>query len=753
MKLVVGPPGLAESALLLRARERLSPEKSLTWVTLPHQRRYFLRRLGERGAALGVEVLHFQQFYFKVLSELGKLRPVLGRGGRIARVADAYREVLGRMPGPGEAVLYTRAIAEAKRNGLLPEDLPVPDAEAEHLVAVFARYEAWKQEADVWDADDVRAEAVAAVTSGRYRHSGPVFVGGFWELGVLEARFLLALEAGGAEVWASLPEPVPYAQVAERVEPSARKRAFRAQNPVQEIRWALTRLKRDVASGIDPQDLALVVPPALKRQVALFSREYEIYLMDEAPLPLAETEAGQRLIHLLEFEAHMGPEVLLHFEELADLGREALRMGLVGRPAIEKLARAMGLEAALSALEARLRPPSPEPGQAVPSWEVLSAWAARLLEELPFDDDAWRERFLEVFRQAVEADPLDPRPWWATFLKTESLFAPQPAGIALLTPDLAIGRRYRKAYVIGAQEGVYRVGEREDYFFPEEWRRERVDPRGPAGLPRRLRGQDRWLWQALTHLAEEVWISYPETSGGEVLSPEPGLFASGEALAQAKVEALASPAILQPARPWTRVWGRLQPRTFRHADELRRFADGGYCGLRFWFDGYRPLRQSEEEAREWWSTFQALARATHPPEAALSAWGMAADQWRRIDFLKLVPTDFGANALVRGYERSGAGVVLHHFAPEDVEPSNLKAWGLVLAYDFLQRQGKSPRALLWAFGKPPVEIGDWLSDSVASVRRELSIARRRFRATQVVPRPGWHCRKCPYLDLCGEGVS
>lgn len=203
--------------------------------------------------------------------------------------------------------------------------------------------------------------------------------------------------------------------------------------------------------------------------------------MDEAPLSLAETEAGQRLIHLLEFEARMGPEVLLHFEELADLGREALRMGLVGRAAIEKLARAMGLDAALSALEARLRPPSPEPGRAAPTWEALSAWAARLLEGLPFDDDAWRERFLEVFRQAAEADPIDPRPWWASFLKTEALFSPQPAGIALLTPDLAIGRRYRKAYVIGAQEGVYRVGEREDYFFS----------RGVAARARRSPGPSR----------------------------------------------------------------------------------------------------------------------------------------------------------------------------------------------------------------------------------------------------------------------
>ena len=72
-------------------------------------------------------------------------------------VGEALKTLSGELPAPGEARLFTRAVAEAKRFGVTPETLPVTDRESTRLRDVFATYERLKGER--WDYDDFRREA------------------------------------------------------------------------------------------------------------------------------------------------------------------------------------------------------------------------------------------------------------------------------------------------------------------------------------------------------------------------------------------------------------------------------------------------------------------------------------------------------------------------------------------------------------------------------------------------------------------
>ena len=99
-----------------------------------------------------------------------------------------------------------------------------------------------------------------------------------------------------------------------------------------------------------------------------------------------------------------------------------------------------------------------------------------MLLRAPEGADGGLEAFREAaLRAAQEASQLAEGPgfraWWAALLRQGRLPRERPGGVALLTPTLASGRHFRKAYLLGAVEGAYGAGEREDYFVPEDDRR------------------------------------------------------------------------------------------------------------------------------------------------------------------------------------------------------------------------------------------------------------------------------------------
>ena len=98
---------------------------------LPSQRSYLYTRATAHGAVLGLEFLSSQQVYYRLLAAALKLKPLLVGTGRIALVGEALLTCYGELPAPGEARLFTRAIAEAKRFGLEPQTLPQTDRESE----------------------------------------------------------------------------------------------------------------------------------------------------------------------------------------------------------------------------------------------------------------------------------------------------------------------------------------------------------------------------------------------------------------------------------------------------------------------------------------------------------------------------------------------------------------------------------------------------------------------------------------------
>ena len=689
---VADPPGLAEAELLRRARAFRGP---VWWIALPAQRRYFLWRLGQEGVRLGLEALHFQRAYFRVVSEAGEPRPVLGRGERIARVAEAYREALGQPPAPGEAVLFTRGVAELKRHGLSPDWRPDcrHDGEALRLLQVYRVYERAKAADGVWDSDDVRLEAVRLVEAGRFRFPGGVFVAGFFELLPLEARFLEGLSAGGAEVFLSTPAPGPG---------NSKRRRFRAENPALELRWALYSLAQDVAGGIPPHELALVVPPGRVAQAELLAREYDVYLMRETPRSLAETAAGKAALALATFHRHPRPEGLFWFPELRPLAEAALARGLSGREALAKLAAELGLSAAFEAALAELAP-GPE-------------LAARVLSRIEAEEEhaALLER---LWREAQAAGGAEADLWWESLIRAQEFYRPEPLGIALLTPEAAVGRRYRKAYVVSASEGSYRLSEREDYFFPEECRRQ--------GLTPRLRGHDRWRTAALLNLGEEVWISYPETDAGAVLRPDPALF-EGEA-GEPLDHGVYPSRHLKRGRRYRRELGELALPKPRSVSEVRGFAHAP-CGLRHYLSGRLPVGRVRSEALE------ALARGD---EEALAHWRMPRERWRRLRFFETLEVAPGVWATAHALEDAD----VHEFS----ENKSLR-WDTLLLYGKL-----GGRVYRWRPGVGEEEVTAQAKKELKDVEYRFKRALRELAEARAEPRAGWHCRDCPYQALCREG--
>ncbi len=775
MHLIVGPPASGKTTRLLEvAHAYLQQRKRVWWVCLPAQKAYVYRRATQGGAVLGLEVLTSQQLYYRLLAASFGLKPILTGPGRVALVGEALTEGEGLLPSPGEARLFTRAIAEAKRNGVKPEALPSHSPEARRLQKVYARYEELKASWGRWDYDDFRAGALALLEGQAPFEPDLVVVDGFRELGVLELRLLQALSRY-IPVWVGLPEAPPgFTPDEELVHKVIHTQTYRAQNPVSEARWVLRSIKQDLALGLAPLDIAVIAPESRIPALLTLADEYGLPLVDQRAGTAAETPEGRLLLELLELPDYPIPSRLLAVPDLAPLGRAALERSLVGPFAISRLAAELGMQGVWASWLARLRPPGEEGSGFDPAHtsnlHPSLAWANELLDSLPEVRHSPRratlmERALEAHRIATGPDF---RHWWAALLAETYEPHRPPGGVALLTPTLAAGQRWKKLYLTYAVEGAYSTGEQEDYFVPEELRVGLEEALRQAGglLPRRFLGRDRLLLQELQARADEVIITYPEASQEGALEPEPALLSQPQPPYLPKLPPASH---LETARaegykaPLSRVLlGQAGVEDLRYYDE---------CGFKFWASQFTP----DETEPPWWQQWvRELRKAEKLVPARLEALAQQfpqAEGWMRHHYSLLGELSLGFRLQGQGLEayldgvlRKGSEAHLYRFVapethPEDAEPAERDLWrdrwaagSLLSAF-----KGRIRQVHIWAwqvlgepvrvYGKPIEKLWGVLENLLTKTQQLHS----RYKAGVVEPNPGFQCRSCSVKDVCREG--
>ncbi len=765
LNLLVGPPEAGKTTRLLDvALGATRAGQRVWWVGLPSQRSYVYTRATAQGAVLGLEFLSSQQVYYRLLAAALKLKPLLVGTGRIALVGEALLTCYGELPAPGEARLFTRAIAEAKRFGLEPDTLPQTDRESERLREVFAVYERIKGER--WDYDDFRREAFVLATQAKVKPEPDLMiVDGFREVGPLELGLYEALSRQ-TEVWLSLPEAPPGFTATETLppRPSSHTTVHHAANPVAEARWVLRALKRDLAEGADPLSLAVILPEQEVRAFAVLADEYGVPLMDETPKALADTPGGRLLLDLLELPDHPTPSRLLAIPELVPLANAALKRNLGGREALSLLAKELSLERPLLFWLARLETPGDE-----------LAWARELLDSLPeltrrSPERGWDGFKAHALERAKEAAQLARGPqfraWWGALLQETAVFDRPKGGVALLTPNLASGRRFRRAYLLRALEGVYNAGEREDYFLPEEVRGSLTEIHERFGLPKRFLGRDPLLLTELQTRADEVVILYPEADQGGPRVAEISLTRNARPLTE-----LPAGSALEAGKR-SRFSAAVTPVSLKRASvkQLSRFDT---CGFRFWAERFTEFEGV------WWRdlvhelrTFERLNGARL--ESLHAAFPNAASWLDEVEST-LLPLTFGY--MLSGFDdgpyahldavgRSGDSYRVYTFT----EPGSFD--DAADAKRFVERSGRLHElwaaAELFARGAASVELYVWpvlgrpvaaydsgiLRPTRAMYGRQKQAARlyERFTAGEMEPKPGFGCRECGVFDLCRVGL-
>lgn len=762
MNWLVGPPASGKTTYLLHlAHQTLAQRGRVWWVGLPTQRDYLLGQAAEQGARAGLEFLSFQRLYYLLLAANLGLQPLLTGPGRIALVGEALLSS-GLTPNPGEARLFARAIAEAKRHGLEPAQLPTPDPEARRLVQVYTRYEELRRTWGRWDYDDFRLAALQLVEGPASRWCLPeglqlIILDGFRSLAPLEARLVQAL-GQRVEVWISLPQPPAGVQprvVLAKAHQPTRLYQYQATNEMAEARWLMRALKQDLGQGIDTAALAVIAPTSQIPGLLALGREYGLPLADHTPTTAADTPQGRLLLDLLHLPDHPSPTQLLAIPELAELGRIALERGVGGRPALGLLAQQLGIADYWQRWLERLEPSGP-----------LLAWAETLLNSLPQLDGPARQLLLERAREAARiATGHDFRHWWAALVAETRLPTRPDPGIALLAPAQASGVRFDKVYLISATYGRYSPGEQEDYFIPEEYRLP-VDQAGAGQeLPRRLAGLTPLFLQELISRGREVVVSFARARPGSLLEPEPLL---------AGVHPPPLPRL--PAASVAELGHQAQAQfTFAQAqvelaaatvEKLRIFSD---CPFRAWAQQRltpSPLPGSPELLLE---ELLRLRRLDPPRLETLadrySDWAGwlrgYSQQLTQLDYGFVLSHPQGWEARVDALKRSGPQLDLYLFGRPGQFPNGREAfeerWNEVWSAGYWLSRPHSPirQVRLWFW---PVGAAAQLVYDVSQQKKLLGRFRRidqqlarllaDYQQGKVEPSPGYHCRHCSWGDLC-----
>ncbi len=768
------------------ARDAARRGERVWWIAPGTQRSHLLRALTSDGPLLGVEVLTWQQLAYRLLSDARQLKPLLTGSGRLATVGEALLADRDDPPTPGEARLFARAIAEAKAYRVPPGRIPGKGDEVERLRRVAHRYEERKGEA--WDYDDFRAEAAAMLEAGPPKSlldllPDRVLIDGVDELTPADLRLVDAVAAVRPVhlTIATLPHGRSAdEQLADRSDRTVHRHHFA--NPVAETRWALRDVKATLASGADPLDLALIVPPGRARAVAALAHEYGIPIMDETPRGLADTPEGRRLLDLLDLADAPTPSRLLGIPELRDLGAAALEAGVAGRDAIARLAAERGDTDVWATWIARL-----EPLDDPLAWGaelIEAAWSAvhphqaeeagesRRASSLDRDDfrDEALQRLAEARRVARPGDDGSHlRGWWSALLREPLTFERPNAGVALLHAPQAIGRHVKHAWILGVTEGAHQPRAKEDYFVPEDDRTPQVDPHHPQ-LPTRFRGDHETLAATLRARGDVTTLTVPQGTQGGPATPDrilldgettdPPAQPAGSALDLADGERYLAPEGAVDLGP---------PDVHRVA----RFAE---CGLRTW--GERHTRQDETDPPTWLALRRALLERDSWTETDLrtlarehpahEAWVDAhAESLARLTWsVTLRESETGLTAHVDAALREHGEAHLVRFTAPGTLTSSEEAERVLdrrpelywAAAHLLRHHPRSIQRLhlrVWPIDGAPIDFPERPINRIWSrferVERDVQAALPAWHAGEIRANPGFACRSCPVFDVCREG--
>ncbi|MEX2503038.1 MAG: hypothetical protein WD336_11735 [Trueperaceae bacterium] len=807
----VGPPASGKTHhAIARARAVAEDGGRVVWIAPATLRTHLLRRIARHGPLVGLDVATVQQVAYQAMAD--RRRPLLIGTGRLATVGEALHADRKDPPSPGEARLFAQAVAEAKRHGVPMHRIAGTDPESARLRRIHRAYAHAK--GDAWDYDDYLREAtqrMAQALPGEAPlplEADLIVVDGVPELAPAEVRLLRAVARHlPVRIWVERlpPEVEPDRRLPPR--DADRTTVHRFPNPVAEARWVLRDVKAELASGRDPLDLALIVPPGRARALVALADEFGLPLMDETPRALADRPEGRRLTDLLELPDAPTPARLLSVPDLQGLGAAALRAGVAGHEAIRRLARERG-EA--DAWRAWLHDATPDGRDA----DALLAWGERTVDRafaaLPGAHDPAgtasgaaasssaspreRERFRdEALRRLSEAARVasgpEVRAWWAALLQEPAGFDAPPAGVAVLHPDQATGRRYLRAWLVGAVDGAFAPRDREDYFVPEDRRADPVLAFRHPRLPKRFQGRRPAVLAHLRRRAARGIITVHDADRGGRVAPEPAW--------------AGLPAEPPPERPAGSAWEGRDARPFRPLDgpvdlgppEIGRLARYARCGFRAWAEpllgfaddrtagdqdaddvaasgtlqeAWRPLRR-ELRTRDGWSQADLSDLAERFPAAAdwiSTHLGALSDLRYGVRLQGEEDGPNGPYVRLDAAGREGPHARLVRFvapgaATETADADRiLRADGRELwaARTLLRRyRGRIERVTLvvWPIGGEPVpypERGFARPDaSMDRIDREARAVLPAWRAGEVRPAPGFVCRDCPVYDLCREG--
>lgn len=512
LHLITGPAGSGKTRQLMGLAHQITQGKAqVYWIGLPHQRTRTLSRLAKVGTLLGIQFFTFQQLYYRLLEDHPDVKPLAGPGLQLAHVAQAIHAAKDRTPSPGEATLYHRAIKEAKRAGLTPAQLPKGTQAERDLVEIYAAY--INDNRGTWDYEDYRARALERLASGK-ADLPAIVIDGFIEIHPTDVQVIREL-ARHTHVYLAL-ETAPgtleaddLRRLSAPLENTAQ--AYALANPVQETRWVLRSLKRDLASGIPMHELLVITPERHKSAFLALAPEYGVPLTPATPTTLAETTAGRLLKRLLTFAISPDRHTLHVIPDLKPIAAELTRRNLHGREATDAIAADLGLTSTLEAWAARLTPPMD--ASDLPDWaRVMLDLLTQLDPSIKADGETWKRTRESMLLRGSEASVITAGPavtvWWAHLLDLYPDPSDRPRGIPLATPLETTGLTSQKAYVTRANAGEHATNQAEDYFVPED---QRADPNEllRGALPRRITGRTRSLLAHLKHRGHEVTITHP----------------------------------------------------------------------------------------------------------------------------------------------------------------------------------------------------------------------------------------------------
>ncbi len=755
------------------ARATTEKNQRVWWVGLPSQRNYIYRKATEEGALLGLEFLSQQQVYYRLLAAAQKLHPLLVGTGRIALVGQALLNYHNELPSPGEARLFTQAIAEAKRFGLNHTELESLDEESERFKLIFREYERLKGER--WDYDDFRSEALNLLSSKKFTlEADLVIIDGFREVGPLELDIYKGLSKC-VEVWLSLPQCPPQNKATQSLETNyeVKLASYRATNPVTEARWVLRSLKRDLAKGLNPLDLAVVLPESNIRAFLSLADEYDLPIMNEVPKALADTAGGALLLDLLELPDYPTASKLLAIPELQGLAQEALKYGVAGREALTALAKELALEQVwqkwLKDLEVQ--------GDDVLAWAEQTV--TRIIPEVLGDSLSkdWPEHSKLMLERAKEASFIGKegthfRAWWAGLIQETFPFDRPLGGIALLSAKLVSGKRFKRVYLMHAVEGTYTVGEREDYFLVEEYRKPLSEVFASFGLPKRFLGRNDLLFKELITRGDEIIVTYPEANQGGPLVRELAL--AGNSLPP-RLPNVPAGSYLELSGEASYEADFSELALGKSTIEKLRFFDS--CAFKFWAEQHLKALAAKKEKKPWWLNllndlreYKQLNKArleilkSNYPEAALwlSEYGQ---KLLELSFGVYLPERDDPRAFIDAALRKGDEVDLFKFTSPDSIADSKQAedyfnnrWNELWAAGHLlqgyQGKVKKVRLFAWSLLAEPIEAFngiDFMWRRIVTKQKKVKESFKQFLQGNVSPKPGFICRDCSVFDMCRKG--